>query len=402
MKAPHLAASIAVTIGLLVTGCGAGQTGEKSAPTSAGTEQTQAASANTQPAQEQKKELAPADYAKASGDLVAELEKGKNGGKVDWEKAQKIYSENLKDLVQTRDGESGEQVSDQLESAMNAGKSGAMTPGVVAELHEKLMQNIGFLSMRHDFKEANEKFSDKESAKNEVKEAKEYFEGLLKGMVEKRDTAYGTQLVSAIDGGFSEMEGAIDKGDNLTFNLGKQIVDKTLMKAFYLAAGAEKGYGYKLEKLVKEGSKDDLKAEQAEGWAFVQSLKGYLSKNDKESSDYINQQFDLSNDVKNIKGDLINKAFVRAFASTAKGEYMETLENWGKDKAVITALEGALFIDVIKADLPKALGGEAQAKALIDNSRTLFQEVKAGNKEKASALHKQVVANLEKLSKYGK
>ncbi|MGO0058834.1 hypothetical protein ACTID9_02165 [Brevibacillus fluminis] len=399
MKATKYIAAIAVSIGLLAAGCSAG---EKNTATTAGTDQNQAQSASQQPAQEQKKKQSPTDYAKAAEALVAELEKGKDGGTVDWAKAQKMYSDNLKALVQARDSENEGQVNDQLEAAMNAGKSGSLSAGVVAELHEKLMQNIGFLSMRHDFKEANEKFSDKASAKREVNEAKEFYDGLLKGMVEKRDAAYSSQMGSAIDSGFTGMMNAIDKGDSLSFNLGKQIVDKTLMKAFYFASGAEKGYGYKLENMVKEGTKEDLKAEQAEAWAFFQSLKGYLIENDKASTEFINQQFDLTNDVKNIKGDAINQAFVHAFAATAKGEYTETMENWGKDKAMITALEGALFIDVINADLPKALGGEAQAKTLIGNAQKLLDEVKAGNKEKAVELHKQVLAALDQVAAYGK
>jgi hypothetical protein len=220
-------------------------------------------------------------------------------------------------------------------------------------------------------------------------------------MVEKRDKAYGTQLIEAVSGGFDQMQQAADKGDNLAYNLGKQVVDKSLMKAFYLASGAEKGYAYKVEQAAKENG-DEAKVEQAEGWAFYQSLKKYLEKNDQASSDYINSQFDLSNDVKNVKGDLINKAFIRAFAATAKGEYGETFENWGKDKAVITALEGALFIDVIRADLPKALGGEDKAKSLTENSQKLLEEVKAGNKEKSEALFKAVEADLNKLAAYGK
>ena len=62
-------------------------------------------------------------------------------------------------------------------------------------------------------------------------------------MVEKRDTAYSTSLVSLINSGFTEMEQASEKGDNLAYNLGKQLIDKSLMRAFYLASGAEKGYG---------------------------------------------------------------------------------------------------------------------------------------------------------------
>ncbi|MGD8191266.1 hypothetical protein ACQCN2_14905 [Brevibacillus ginsengisoli] len=396
MKAFNLLATASL-VGLLVTGCG----GNQAAPASTNAAQTQPASTE-QVKPEEKKELTPAEYTQAAKDLIAELEKGKAGGKVDWDKAQKIYGDNLKALVQSRDEENSDQTNDHLETAMNAGKDGSLSALTVAELHEKLLYKVFFQSMRHDFKEANDKFKDKDKATAEITEAKGFYDGLMKDMVGKRDTKYGTQLVSTIDAGFGEMDSALEKGDNLAFNLGKQVVDKTIMKAFYLASGAEKGYGYKLEGLVKEGSKDDLKAEQAEGWAFFQSLKGYLSENDKADVDYINQQFDLSNDVKNIKGDLINKAYVRAFANTAKGEYKETFENWGKDKAAITAMEGALFIDVVKNDLPKALGSEAKAKALIDNAQKLINEVKAGNKDGATAVFKLVEADLDKLTKYGK
>lgn len=396
MKAAYLVSSTALIISLFATGCGADKTASTTANPSAAQKQEAPAAATAT-----NTEKTPEDYSKAAKELVEELEKGKTGGKVDWDQAQKLYGD-LTDLVQRRDSENESQVNEQLTAAMKAGKDGTLTPAVVAELHEKLMQKVAFQSIRHDFKEANEKFTDKQAAKDEVKEATGYYEGFLKGMVEKRDAAYSTTMITAIEGGFHAMDEAIDKGDNLAFNLGKQVVDKTMMKAFYLASGAEKGYGYKLEKEAKEGTQEDIKAEQAEGWAFFQSLYTYLAKADKEDADYINQQFDLSNDVKNIKGDLINQAFVRAFANTAKGEYQETMENWGKDKAVITAMEGALFIDVIKADLPKALGGEAQAKALLDNAQKLLDEVKAGNKDKATALHKQVNEELDKLAKYGK
>jgi hypothetical protein len=397
MKPWKVLASTALVMSLLVTGCG-----QTSKPTQ-GTETTKNEAAQTStPAASEAKEISSTDFVNAAKELVGELEKGKEGGKVDWDKAQKIYNDKLKDRVQAMDAESKSQTNDQLTAAINAAKEGSFTPAVAAELHEKLLQKIAFLSARHDFKEANDKFANKEDAKKEVTEAKEFYDGLLKEMIEKRDTAYQTQLVSAIDGGFSEMNSAIDKGDNLAFNLAKQVVDKSIMKAFYLASGAEKGYAYKLEKEAKEGTKEDIKAEQAEGWAFFQSLQGYLAAHDKADADFINNQFSLSNDVKNINGDKINQAYVRAIAATAKGEYGESLENWGKDKSVITALEGALFLDMIKNDLKKALGGEAQAKALLDNAQQELEAVKAGNKEKATEIYKKIQADLEKLEKYGK
>jgi len=335
-------------------------------------------------------------------ELVDGLKKSAESGTVDWAAVEKSYNENIAALVQARDAETENQVHEQLTAALAGGKEGTLAAGVVAQLYDKLLQKVAFLQMRHEFKEANEAFTDKAKVKAELQEARAYYEGILKGMVEKRDNAYETQLIAAIDGGFGEMEQAADKGDNLAYNLGKQVVDKTLMKAFYLASGAEKGYGYKVEKAAKEGKTDDAKIGQAEGWAFFQSVKAYVERYDADAAKLIEGQFDLSNDVKNVKGDEINKAYIRGFAAVAKGEYEESFENWGKDKAVITALEGALFIDVIKTDLAKALGGEDKAAALADNAQQLLDKVKAGDKAAAEELYKKVEADLNTLTAYGK
>jgi hypothetical protein len=395
MKSLKALAAATVALSLMITGCGKDAQQENKPA-------AQSTAEKKEDKKEEKKEQSPAEYTNVAKELIAELDKGKDGGKVDWAKVEKLYKDNLKALVEARDEEFKESVGEQLAAALQAGKDGKLSALTVSQLFNKLTQKVFFLAMRHDFKEANDQFKDKEVAKKEIAEAKEYYEGLLKSTVEKRDTAYGTQILSAIDGGFGEMIAAVEKGDNLAFNLGKQVVDKNMMRVFYLAAGGEKGYGYKIEKAVKEDPSKDQKPAQAEGWAFFQSIKAYMDRFDKDASDFINGQFDLSNDVKNISGDKINQAFVRGFAAIAKGEYKESFENWGKDKAVITALEGALFINVIEKDLPKALGGEAQAKALVANAGELLNAVKAGNKEKATELHGLVLADLEKLQKYGK
>lgn len=391
MKSLNVFATATIALGLVFAGCGTDKTAQPAASTATTAEQPQA-----------KQEKTPADYTKAVKDLVAELEKGKDGGKVDWAKATQLYTDGVKPLVAARDSENSDTVSDQIEAALKAGLDGKLTALTVAELTEKLSQKVFFLSLRHDFKEANEKFKDAKVAKEELAEARGYFDGLLKSFVEKRDTAYGTQMVAAITGAFDGMNKAVDAGNNLDYNLSKQIADKTMMKAFYLASGAEKGYGYKIEKLAADpNTKEDLKAEQAEGWAFFQSLKGYLEKPDKADADLINSKFDLATDPKTIKGDEINKAYIRAFALTAQDEYTQMFANWGKDKAAITALEGALFLNVVETDLPKALGEEA-AKTVLTDAQALLDAVKAGNKDKATELHGKVNAQLDKLAKYGK
>lgn len=340
-----------------------------------------------------------ADQVKAYKDIVAEFAKAQDGGKADFEKIDKLYNDQFKKLVQARDTEYKEELDQQISSAIKAAKDGSMKPEVAQQLFDKLSQKVVFLSLRHDFKEAEEKFTDKNEAKEEIEEAKTFYTGVLKPSLEKRDTAYGTQLVTALDTAFGEMAKAVDAGKKLDFSLAKQVADKSLMKNFYLAAGGEKGYGYKIEKAVSEGK--DPKADQAEGWAFYQSLYAYLAKPAKEDADFINKKFDLQTSTKEVKGNEINKAFVRAITAVAVGEYKESFENWGQDKGVITALEGALFIQMIESDASKILG-EAQTKTLLGQANQLLDAAKSGDKAKGDSIYKEMTPALDKLAKTGK
>lgn len=383
-----LAASLSSTA--LLAGCGTSQTQQPTAPKQ---EQT------TAPKSGETTKATPADYAKAHKEIVEELEKGDNGGKPDYSKIEKLYNDSLKLLVTSRDSEYNEQLDQQISSAIQAAKDGKLKTDVVAELVDKLGQKVFFLSIRHDFKEVSEKWSDKKAATDEVVEGKAYYDSALKGMIGKRDSAYGTQLDAAITGAFSDMTAAIDKGDKLAFSLSQQVADKSLMNAFYLAVGGSKGYAYKIEAAVKEGK--DPKASQAEGWAFYQSIYGYLVKQNKEDADFVQKQFDLSSDVKAIKGDAIHQALVRSIAKVALHEYEESQDNWGKDKAAITAMEGAMFAQMIQDDAKKVLGN-AGSKKLFDNAKNYLDLVKKGDKDKAAALYKELKSELNKLAKVGK
>ncbi|MED0679926.1 hypothetical protein [Aneurinibacillus thermoaerophilus] len=400
MKAWKVLTTIAVATMFVLSGCG---TGQEAAKPQTESKQAQATETKTESSKPQEGQFNATAYTSALKELVSLVKKGEDKTPVDWDKAQKAYDEKLKQHVQMLDGEYKEKVDEQLTAALTAGKAGQMPASVVGQIVDKLLQKTAFLTARYEFKQADDRFDNKEEAKKAVATAKEVYEASLKGTMEKRDNAYQTQLLSAIDTGFSEMNSAIDKGDKLAYNLGKQMVDKSLMKGFYLASGGEKGYAYKIEKGVQEGEKQEkLKEMQAEGWAFFQSLQGYLSKHDKESADYINQQFDLSNDPKTIKGGKINAAYIRAITATAKSEYDESFKNWGQDKAVITSLEGALFLDMIKLDLPKVLGDKAKADKLLEQAQQHLNAVKAGDKQKAEAIYKEMTPALDKLTSYGK
>jgi formylglycine-generating enzyme required for sulfatase activity len=333
------------------------------------------------------------DVASAFQEAITELEKAKEGKDVDFDKVNKIYTENLQKLTQDRDAEFEDQLDQHITNALQAGKDGSMDKVVVKQIFDKLMQKVFYTTIKHEFKEIEENWTDKEEVKEEIEEAKEYY-AILQSTVEKRDAANGTKMVDVIAGGFNEIESAVDADDQLAFSLGKQVVDKTLMKTFYLATGnIPNGYAAKAAEAAKE-DKEEAKIEQAEGWAFYQSIYSYLDGHSPEEAAFILEQFDLETDVAQLNPEQVNKAFVRGFSKVALDEYEESIETWGEDKSVITALEGALFIDVIDKDLKALLGDEGYSK-LTETAQKYLDAAKEKDKVAGEKLHKELQTTLE-------
>ncbi|MFC0297688.1 hypothetical protein [Geobacillus jurassicus] len=343
----------------------------------------------------EEKEEAEVDYAAAFGEALAELDKAKQGGKVDFSKVESIYKKTLQPLVQKRDAEFEDTLDQHITTALAAGKDGSLEPLVVKQIFDKLMQKVFYTTIKHEFTEAEEHWANKEEVKEEMEEAKAFY-AILQSTVEKRDAAYGTKLVDAINGAFAQMEQAVQNDDALAFALGKQVVDKTLMKTFYLASGAlPHGYAAKAAAAAKENEKE-AKVEQAEGWAFYQSVYPYMKRHAAEEADYILKQFDLQTDVKTLDPKAVNHAFVRGWAKVALHEYEESKENWGQDKSVITALEGALFINMIENDVKTLLGDKAY-DALNDQAARYLEAAKAKNKAESDKWLPQIEAALQQV-----
>lgn len=322
-------------------------------------------------------------YGQAFQEAVAELEKAKEGKEVDFDKVTELYTANLQGLVKERDAEFEDTIDQDITTSLQAGKDGSMDKVVVKQLFDKLMQKVFYTTIKHEFTEVTENWADKEAVKEEIEEAKEFY-AILQTTVEKRDAAYGTTMVDAIAGGFAEIEKAVEADDQLGFNLGKQVVDKTLMKTFYFATGAiPNGYATKAAAAAKDNV-EEAKIEQAEGWAFYQSIFTYLEKHSPEEAAFILSQFDLQTDVTTLDPVAVNKAFVRGFSKIALDEYAESVETWGEDKSIITALEGALFVDVIGEDI-KAIIGEAEFTTLTEKAQKYLEASKAQDKATADA-----------------
>ncbi|MEH6946990.1 hypothetical protein V7068_07900 [Bacillus sp. JJ634] len=372
--------------GTVLTGC---NTSESSNTTK---EEKQEQTENKKEAKESS-EAAEVNYAQVFQEAVTELEKAKEGKEVDFDKVTELYTNNLQKLTQDRDAEFEDKIDQHITNALQAGKDGSMDPIIVKQVFDKLMQKVFYTTMKHEFIEVEENWDNKEAVKEEVEEAKEYYE-ILQSTVEKRDAANGTKMVDVIAGGFAEIDKAVEANDQLGFQLGKQVIDKTLIKTFYLATGnIPNGYAAKAAEAAKK-DKEEAKVEQAEGWAFYQSIYGYLNGHAPEEAAFILQQFDLQNDVTKLDPEQVNKAFVRGYAKIALDEYKESQEYWGEDKSPITALEGALFIEVIDKDLKDMLGEEAYNK-LTQTAQQYLEAAKAKDKKAGEPLIKELQETLQ-------
>lgn len=362
---------------LILSACGQNEEGTSEENTKEETTQEDANSGSSDEKKDENTAEEDANFVTAYEEGKAELAKASEGEEVDYQSVIDLYKNDLQPLVAKRD----EAIDQKITAALEAGKNGEMDGAVVKQVFDKLTQKVFYLTIKHEFVEIDENWGNTEEVNAELEEAKEYYE-VLKGTVEKRDAAYETTMVDQIDAGFNEIEKAVENDDQLSFQLGKQIVDKTLMKTFYLAAGAmPNGYATKAAEAAKEDVKE-AKIQQAEGWAFYQSIESYITKYAEEDAKIIEENLNLENDVKNLDPEAVNNAFVSGLAKVALHEYEESEEYWGEDKSVITALEGALFIDMIASDI-KRMESEEAYKTLNEQAQTYLEAVKAGEKEQA-------------------
>ncbi|MGG1686643.1 hypothetical protein [Pseudalkalibacillus sp. NRS-1564] len=382
----HKVLYLFLALGLVLAACG--QSNGNSANENASDEKSEQNSTEKADEGNGEEKEEDADFISSFNEGKAELEKASEGEEVDYQAVIDLYNNDLQPLVEQREGEMDQQIS----SALEAGKSGDLDGEVVKQIYDKLMQKVFYLTVKHEFDEVKENWGNTEEVNKEIEEAKEYYE-VLKGTVEKRDAAYDTSMVAQIDSGFSEMEAAVENDDNLQFVLGTQMVDKTLMKTFYLATGAlPEGYATKAAKEAKEDP-EHARVEQAEGWAFYQSISNYINNHAEEDAALIEKNFSLENDVAEIDPKAVNHAFIRGFSKVALHEYEESEEEWGEDKSTITALEGALFIDMISSDIQRMEGEEAY-KTLSAHAQSYLEAVKSDEKEKAMEELKEIKKTL--------
>lgn len=368
-----LAAAALLLAAATLAGCGqradpaAGAPAPAAPPAAEGSGQGQAG-----PAAEQEAE----GWADAFAQLVAQVK----SERPDHAAALAAYREKLQAMVRAVDAASGSSLDEQVVAALEAGSAGSLPADVVAQLVDKVLQAALYARIKHELGQAQEQIAAAGAARARLERAEALYRA-LRGTLAKREQAYGIELVPRAEAAFEQMRAAVQAGSGLDFALGAQLLDKTLMKAFYLAVGGDPhGYAFKARASADRGEAAAARKEQAEAWGFYQALYGYLRRHDGASADAILKALDLqATQPGAIDPVLVNRLFVRAFLATALDEFQESEERWGQDEAVITAYEGALFVDLVGLDLGRLLGGEAYRQLQAD-AEAAFRAARAGER----------------------
>ncbi|MGE5701371.1 MAG: copper amine oxidase N-terminal domain-containing protein [Clostridia bacterium] len=225
----------------------------------------------------------------------------------------------------------------------------------------------------------------KDAAKAALEQAIELYAGTLQATVEKRDLSYGTnmkeQLATIVVPG---LQAAVEKGDVLSFNVFRQMFDKTLIKTFHLGV-------LTYAKKVPETAKTDLEGAKVgitEGYFFYLPIYNSMSGGHKASADAIKAAFE-SGDAGKVSEAAIKDAFLKTLTAKISGYASKVLvtdfsKKADAENAQEMAMEGNMFISAAEVQLKERLG-EAGFANLTAQAQKYYEAVIAGDKARAEA-----------------
>lgn len=225
----------------------------------------------------------------------------------------------------------------------------------------------------------------KDEAKTALEQAIALYADALQGTVEKRDNSFGTQMkdqmATIIIPG---LQSAVEKGDLSSFNVYRQMFDKTLIKTFVLAT-------LTYAKKIPETAKTDAAAAQVgitEGYFFYLPIYNSLSGGHKPSADLIKAAFE-SGDASKVDTEAIKSAFLKALTGKISNYATKVLAtDFTKKEDLLAskepAMEGNMFLSIAEPLLKERIGEAAMADASA-KAQAYFEAVSAGDKAKAEA-----------------
>ncbi|NMH69942.1 hypothetical protein HF072_14230 [Bacillus sp. RO3] len=335
---------------------------------------------------------------KAYSDMKAELEKMKEDKEVNWESVNDIYTSELQASVNEVNGE----FSQAIEAAISGGQSGELEKNVARQLIDKMTQSYFYQVQKGLQGQAAEDIeADKaDDAKAKFAEVKHLAENVFIPTAEKRDGLYElsgeSSMVESINNGLSLQEKALDDANAEDFAVYKQVTDKSIYQSYFLASNS---YAEKISKAVEEGNTEELAIMQAEGYGFLQAIKGSLAGGDEAAANELNSIFSLENDPSTIDAEKVNALYTKAIKGKAVGYHKdaaEVLESGDVATAKVEAMEGNMFVKMLEVNVKNQLG-EEKSQELFDLSQKWFEAISAEKADEAKQHSEAIVSILNQL-----
>lgn len=331
---------------------------------------------------------------KAYSDMKAELEKMKEDKEVNWDTVNDIYTSELQAAVNEVNGE----FSQGIEAAISGGQSGELDKNVARQIIDKLTQSYFYQVQKGLQGQASEDLeADKaDDAKAKFAEIKYLAENVFIPTAEKRDGLYElsgeSSMVENINNGLSLQEEALADSNAEDFAVYKQVTDKSIYQSYYLASNS---YAEKISKAVEEGNTEELAIMQAEGYGFLQAIKGSLSGGDEAAANELDSIFSLENDPSTIDADKVNALYTKAIKGKAEGyheEAAEAVESGDIAKAKVEAMEGNMFVKMLEVNVKDKLG-EEKSQEMFDLSQKWFETISSEKADEAKQ-HSEAILNI--------
>lgn len=220
---------------------------------------------------------------------------------------------------------------------------------------------------------------DTAAAKAELDKAFEAYAGAIQPTAQKRDDKFKTRMRDLLDNTvFPALQTDIANKDVASYNLHRQMLDKTIIKIYTLATLT---YASAAPAKPAENQAEAV----LEGYFLFLPVYAYLKGGSAADADYVKDAFG-SGDVAKVDAEKIKAALARTNIGKVS-EYVkranELLESGDSATAPVLAMEGAMFLAALETFIGDAFGPEAFAQAAA-HGQAFLEAVIAGNKETAA------------------
>jgi len=235
------------------------------------------------------------------------------------------------------------------------------------------------------------KAGDRAAATAALDQAVELYANVLESTAMKRDDYYKDTatpvmtkdtLATAVKG----LQQAVKDGDVLTFQVYRQMFDKTLIKVFHLAT-------LKYAKTAPTADDATAAVQMTEGFFFFLPIYNSLSAGSKADADAVKAAFSGGDKTK-VSEAAIKQQYAAMFNGKIGGYatrvLTDELPNGKHEEAIIHAMEGNMFLAAEEVLIKEKLGEKVYAAAL-SHAEQYLQAVRAKD---AQAANEHVVAYL--------